>query len=184
MKQNRKESMLVRIILNKTVLLHDNKRGTTRAVSCPLRVLSWGGGVSLSRRKDVPLSWSSLGDGGTPVLGPAWGTPYSIPQRNDLGRETRGYALPPRKPSPFLRNVSGNQMVNVDVCSMMFVFYFIMTDTHSGIMRIWTVSKTSPVENYKLKRTGFHALHIFCPTDSLATNSSSSELLPKKSSSR
>ncbi len=52
-------------------------------------------------------------------------------------------------------------------------------------MRIWTVAKSTPVENFKLKKTGFHALHIFCTSNSLATlNNSNNDLLKKRSSSR
>ncbi|ELT94041.1 hypothetical protein CAPTEDRAFT_222827 [Capitella teleta] len=38
---------------------------------------------------------------------------------------------------------------------------FVTGDAHSGVLRLWNVSKSSPIENLRLKKTGFHALHVF-----------------------
>ncbi|CAH1777058.1 unnamed protein product [Owenia fusiformis] len=38
---------------------------------------------------------------------------------------------------------------------------FLTGDSHVGVMRMWNVSKASPIENIKLKKMGFHALHVF-----------------------
>ena len=62
-----------------------------------------------------------------------------------------------------------------------------ISDTHAGVMRLWNVSKSSPIENIRLKKTGFHALHVFSTTltksDRLSPTrsqslSSTSEALP------
>ncbi|XP_052018180.1 WD repeat-containing protein 17 isoform X3 [Apodemus sylvaticus] len=37
---------------------------------------------------------------------------------------------------------------------------FITGDSQVGILRIWNVSRTTPLENFKLKKTGFHCLHV------------------------
>ncbi|TRZ01527.1 hypothetical protein DNTS_005210 [Danionella cerebrum] len=37
---------------------------------------------------------------------------------------------------------------------------FITGDSQVGVLRIWNVSKTTPLDNFKLKKTGFHALHV------------------------
>ncbi|XP_069349400.1 WD repeat-containing protein 17 isoform X2 [Eulemur rufifrons] len=37
---------------------------------------------------------------------------------------------------------------------------FITGDSQVGVLRIWNVSKTTPVDNLKLKKTGFHCLHV------------------------
>ena len=42
------------------------------------------------------------------------------------------------------------------------MFHF--SDTHNGVLRLWSVSKTTPIENIKLKKTGFHALHVLHTT--------------------
>ena len=39
---------------------------------------------------------------------------------------------------------------------------FLLTDTTSGILRLWNVSKPTPIENIRLKKTGFHALQVAC----------------------
>ncbi|XP_020931538.1 WD repeat-containing protein 17 isoform X5 [Sus scrofa] len=33
-------------------------------------------------------------------------------------------------------------------------------DSQVGVLRIWNVSRTTPVDNIKLKKTGFHCLHV------------------------
>ncbi|XP_021120602.1 WD repeat-containing protein 17 isoform X2 [Heterocephalus glaber] len=37
---------------------------------------------------------------------------------------------------------------------------FITGDSQIGILRIWNVSRTTPIDNFKLKKTGFHCLHV------------------------
>ncbi|KAG9479908.1 hypothetical protein GDO78_011761 [Eleutherodactylus coqui] len=37
---------------------------------------------------------------------------------------------------------------------------FITGDSQVGVLRVWNVSKTTPIDNFKLKKTGFHALHV------------------------
>ncbi|XP_050965614.1 WD repeat-containing protein 17 isoform X2 [Labeo rohita] len=37
---------------------------------------------------------------------------------------------------------------------------FITGDSQVGVLRIWNVSRTTPLDNFKLKKTGFHALHV------------------------
>ncbi|XP_069128955.1 WD repeat-containing protein 17-like [Argopecten irradians] len=39
-------------------------------------------------------------------------------------------------------------------------------DTKSGAIRVWNVSRTSPLETIKVKQTGIHALQAICSTDS------------------
>nr|XP_034815336.2 WD repeat-containing protein 17 isoform X6 [Pan paniscus] len=37
---------------------------------------------------------------------------------------------------------------------------FITGDSQLGVLRIWNVSRTTPIDNLKLKKTGFHCLHV------------------------
>ncbi|KAJ3583786.1 hypothetical protein NHX12_015573 [Muraenolepis orangiensis] len=37
---------------------------------------------------------------------------------------------------------------------------FITGDSQVGVLRIWNVSRSTPLDNIKLKKTGFHALHV------------------------
>ncbi|XP_041912815.1 WD repeat-containing protein 17 isoform X4 [Alosa alosa] len=37
---------------------------------------------------------------------------------------------------------------------------FITGDSQVGVLRIWNVSRSTPLDNFKLKKTGFHALHV------------------------
>ncbi|XP_056443336.1 WD repeat-containing protein 17 isoform X2 [Gadus chalcogrammus] len=37
---------------------------------------------------------------------------------------------------------------------------FITGDSQVGVLRIWNASRSSPLDNIKLKKTGFHALHV------------------------
>ncbi|XP_070554435.1 WD repeat-containing protein 17-like isoform X2 [Ptychodera flava] len=69
---------------------------------------------------------------------------------------------------------------------------FVTGDTHVGVMRVWNVSKSTPIENIKLKRTGFHALHVInsslsnnnsdTPTPPSPTHTSSTSMAPSTSS--
>ena len=61
-----------------------------------------------------------------------------------------------------------------------------VSDTHTGVMRLWNVSKSTPIENIRLKKTGFHALHVFSTvplrddssSGARSTLSSTSEAVP------
>ena len=33
-------------------------------------------------------------------------------------------------------------------------------DSQVGVLRIWNVSRSTSLDNFKLKKTGFHALHV------------------------
>ncbi|KAH0616110.1 hypothetical protein JD844_026972 [Phrynosoma platyrhinos] len=37
---------------------------------------------------------------------------------------------------------------------------FITGDSQVGVLRVWNVSRTTPLDNFKLKKTGFHGLHV------------------------
>uniref|UniRef100_A0A674H3T5 WD repeat domain 17 n=1 Tax=Taeniopygia guttata TaxID=59729 RepID=A0A674H3T5_TAEGU len=37
---------------------------------------------------------------------------------------------------------------------------FITGDSQVGVLRVWNVSRTTPIDNVKLKQTGFHGLHV------------------------
>ncbi|XP_021512403.1 WD repeat-containing protein 17 isoform X1 [Meriones unguiculatus] len=37
---------------------------------------------------------------------------------------------------------------------------FITGDSQVGVLRIWNVSRTTPIDNFKIKKTGFHCLHV------------------------
>ncbi|XP_062932888.1 WD repeat-containing protein 17 isoform X4 [Cynocephalus volans] len=37
---------------------------------------------------------------------------------------------------------------------------FITGDSQVGVLRFWNVSRTTPIDNFKLKKTGFHCLHV------------------------
>ncbi|XP_077102749.1 WD repeat-containing protein 17 isoform X2 [Siphateles boraxobius] len=37
---------------------------------------------------------------------------------------------------------------------------FITGDSQVGVLRVWNVSRATPLDNFKLKKTGFHALHV------------------------
>ncbi|XP_065550951.1 WD repeat-containing protein 17 isoform X3 [Lathamus discolor] len=37
---------------------------------------------------------------------------------------------------------------------------FITGDSQVGVLRVWNVSHATPIENFKLKKTGFHGLHV------------------------
>lgn len=40
------------------------------------------------------------------------------------------------------------------------VFFFQTSDSQVGVLRVWNVSHATPIENFKLKKTGFHGLHV------------------------
>ncbi|NWY04358.1 WDR17 protein, partial [Nothoprocta ornata] len=37
---------------------------------------------------------------------------------------------------------------------------FITGDSQVGVLRFWNVSRTTPIDNFKLKKSGFHGLHV------------------------
>ncbi|KAK1791973.1 hypothetical protein P4O66_013194, partial [Electrophorus voltai] len=37
---------------------------------------------------------------------------------------------------------------------------FVTGDSQVGVLRVWNVSRVTPLDNFKLKKTGFHALHV------------------------
>ena len=45
-------------------------------------------------------------------------------------------------------------------------------DLQVGVLRVWNVSKSTPIKNLKLKKTGFHAMHVIAPVQngSFASN--------------
>uniref|UniRef100_A0A8C7FH56 WD repeat domain 17 n=1 Tax=Oncorhynchus kisutch TaxID=8019 RepID=A0A8C7FH56_ONCKI len=62
-------------------------------------------------------------------------------------------------------------------------------DSQVGVLRIWNVSRSTPLDNFKLKKTGFHALHVLnsppakkcnsiSPTKSHYTSSTSEAVPP------
>nr|XP_045011869.1 WD repeat-containing protein 17 isoform X5 [Jaculus jaculus] len=66
---------------------------------------------------------------------------------------------------------------------------FITGDSQVGVLRIWNVSRTTPIDNFKLKKTGFHCLHVLnsppkkkfsvqIPTKHLYTSSTSEAVPP------
>lgn len=34
------------------------------------------------------------------------------------------------------------------------------SDSQVGVLRVWNVSRSTPLDSFKLKKTGFHALHV------------------------
>ncbi|XP_019899455.1 WD repeat-containing protein 17 isoform X3 [Esox lucius] len=54
---------------------------------------------------------------------------------------------------------------------------FITGDSQVGVLRIWNVSRSTPLDNFKLKKTGFHALHVL---NSPPANKSLSAISPTK----
>ena len=44
----------------------------------------------------------------------------------------------------------------------MFNSISVISDTLSGILRVWNVSKPTPLENISVKKTGFHVLQVVC----------------------
>ena len=37
---------------------------------------------------------------------------------------------------------------------------FFLTDVHTGTLRMWSVSKTAPLENFRLKKSGFRSMAV------------------------
>ena len=56
--------------------------------------------------------------------------------------------------------------MNFKTVNLSFFFLFTATDTQAGILRVWNVSKSSPMASIKLKMTGFHALIVVEPFQS------------------
>ncbi|XP_014871643.1 WD repeat-containing protein 17-like isoform X1 [Poecilia latipinna] len=55
---------------------------------------------------------------------------------------------------------------------------FITGDSQVGVLRVWNVSRSTPLDSFKLKKTGFHALHVLSAPLAKRPQSSSS---PSKS---
>uniref|UniRef100_A0A3Q2XAF2 WD repeat domain 17 n=1 Tax=Hippocampus comes TaxID=109280 RepID=A0A3Q2XAF2_HIPCM len=66
---------------------------------------------------------------------------------------------------------------------------FITGDSQVGVLRIWNVSRSTPLDSFKLKKTGFHALHVLnsplakkgtsaCSSGKSQHTSSTSEAVP------
>ncbi|XP_062992231.1 WD repeat-containing protein 17 [Elgaria multicarinata webbii] len=51
---------------------------------------------------------------------------------------------------------------------------FITGDSQVGVLRVWNVSRTTPIDNFKLKKTGFHGLHVLSSPPKRKTFSSHS----------
>uniref|UniRef100_A0A7N6AMZ0 WD repeat domain 17 n=1 Tax=Anabas testudineus TaxID=64144 RepID=A0A7N6AMZ0_ANATE len=62
-------------------------------------------------------------------------------------------------------------------------------DSQVGVLRVWNVSRSTPLDSFKLKKTGFHALHVlnsplakkapsFCSPSKSQYTSSTSEAVP------
>ena len=49
-----------------------------------------------------------------------------------------------------------------------------ISDALTGVLRVWNVSKSTPIESIRLKKTGFHILHAFCPTQGATSDSPNS----------
>lgn len=35
-----------------------------------------------------------------------------------------------------------------------------LSDSQVGVLRVWNVSRSTPLDSFKLKKNGFHALHV------------------------
>lgn len=44
-------------------------------------------------------------------------------------------------------------------CSKSYVLVC-LSDSQVGVLRVWNVSRSTPLDSFKLKKTGFHALHV------------------------
>lgn len=49
----------------------------------------------------------------------------------------------------------------------------LLSDTQAGILRIWNVSKSTPMTSFKLKMTGFHALIVVEAFEAMTSNNNS-----------
>ncbi|NXD17484.1 WDR17 protein, partial [Nothocercus nigrocapillus] len=52
---------------------------------------------------------------------------------------------------------------------------FITGDSQVGVLRIWNVSRTTPIDNFKLKKAGFHGLHVLSSSPKKKSFSTQSE---------
>lgn len=44
--------------------------------------------------------------------------------------------------------------------NMFQVITMCLSDSQVGVLRVWNVSRSTPLDSFKLKKTGFHALHV------------------------
>lgn len=40
------------------------------------------------------------------------------------------------------------------------VCVLVALDSQVGVLRVWNVSRSTPLDSFKLKKTGFHTLHV------------------------
>lgn len=59
-------------------------------------------------------------------------------------------------------------MESVPGSSMNINFLSYISDSQAGILRVWNVSKSTSMTNIKLKMTGFHALIVVEPSQSMS----------------
>lgn len=45
-------------------------------------------------------------------------------------------------------------------CAVSLMFFPVCQDSQVGVLRVWNVSRSTPLDSFKLKKTGFHALHV------------------------
>uniref|UniRef100_A0A8C8I1C4 WD repeat domain 17 n=1 Tax=Oncorhynchus tshawytscha TaxID=74940 RepID=A0A8C8I1C4_ONCTS len=67
----------------------------------------------------------------------------------------------PHNPEVFASASADNLLIIWNVAEQKIVARLDNTkDSQVGVLRIWNVSRSTPLDNFKLKKTGFHALHV------------------------
>uniref|UniRef100_A0A8C8HDV6 Gem-associated protein 5 TPR domain-containing protein n=1 Tax=Oncorhynchus tshawytscha TaxID=74940 RepID=A0A8C8HDV6_ONCTS len=96
----------------------------------------------------------------------------------------------PHNPEVFASASADNLLIIWNVAEQKIVARLDNTkDSQVGVLRIWNVSRSTPLDNFKLKKTGFHALHVLnsppakkcnsiSPTKSHYTSSTSEAVPP------
>uniref|UniRef100_A0A8C7VBI3 WD repeat domain 17 n=1 Tax=Oncorhynchus mykiss TaxID=8022 RepID=A0A8C7VBI3_ONCMY len=96
----------------------------------------------------------------------------------------------PHNPDVFASASADNLLIIWNVAEQKIVARLDNTkDSQVGVLRIWNVSRSTPLDNFKLKKTGFHALHVLnsppakkcnsiSPTKSHYTSSTSEAVPP------
>lgn len=56
-----------------------------------------------------------------------------------------------------LRDTAQNE---VEAPTMSCDLFLCNPDSQVGVLRVWNVSRSTPLDSFKLKKTGFHALHV------------------------
>lgn len=59
----------------------------------------------------------------------------------------------------YLPREISNCIVLIDVFSSWFILVC-LSDSQVGVLRVWNASRSTPLDSFKLKKTGFHALHV------------------------